>query len=276
MNGMVDEMRISRVARYSCNFTPRSFSRNYGPGARPPSTANGPALLFDRGPVSVPLKFGARKHVFIDDAIIEQSDRIRLTMNRPYDKDPIIQDFRIEKSAWRPSVFDVDGVIYMAIPEGYSSNEGLTFLATSQDGLTFSMKQRIIPETPIYGAFFKDLNPEVPPTQRYKANVFLANRGMYFYTSPDGLNWRKNETIQLPLRSGGGGECFWDDQRGRYVCFIKRDSSFRTKEFPGEGLRGHRAPMFVTNEILKPWPFRALKSLISRAGPFPPLRARGP
>ena len=117
----------------------------------------------------------------------------------------------------------------MAIPEGYSSNEGLTVLATSKDGLSFKKMGKIIPETPMYGAFFKDLNPNVPAEHRYKVNSFVANRGMYFYTSPDGLNWRRNETIQLPLVSGGGGECYWDDQRGKYIGFIKRDSSFRTK-----------------------------------------------
>lgn len=276
MTGKIDEMRISRVAHYSDNFTPKSFSRNYGVGALRPSVANGPALLFDPGPVSIPLNFGARKHVFIDDAIIEKKEGMQITINRPGGREPIVKDFRIKKSAWRPSLFDVDGTIYMAIPESYSSNEGLTFLATSPDGLDFRMKGRIIPETPMYGAFFKDLNPDAPPAERYKVNAFVANRGMYFYTSPDGLNWRRNETIQLPLRSGGGGECFWDDQRGRYASYIKRDSSFRTKEYPGKGLKGHRAPVFFTNEILKPWPFKALAKPYFEGWPFPAVTGEGP
>ncbi|MHC4171417.1 MAG: LamG domain-containing protein [Planctomycetota bacterium] len=276
MTGKIDELRISRVVHYSGNFTPKSFSRNYGVGALRPSVANGPALLFDPDPVSIPLNFGARKHVFIDDAIIDKKLNMQITMNQPFDKQPIQKDFRIKKSAWRPSLFDVDGAIYMAIPEGYSSNEGLTFLATSRDGLDFRMKGRVIPETPMYGAFFKDLNPDAPPDERYKVNAFVANRGMYFYISPDGINWRRNETIQLPLRSGGGGECFWDDQRGRYASYIKRDSSFRTKEYPGKGLKGHRAPVFFTNEILKPWPFKALAKPYFEGWPFPAVTGEGP
>jgi hypothetical protein len=163
----------------------------------------------------------------------------------------------------------------MTIPESYSSNEGLTFLAISENGVTFKMEKNIIPETPMYGAFFEDLNPNIPAAQRYKVNAFVANRGMYFYTSPDGLNWRRNETIQLPLVSGGGGECFWDDQRGVYVGLIKRDSSFRTKEFPGKGPKGHKAVVFETTEILKPWPFRAIENPWYEGWPFPSVTGEG-
>ena len=275
MTGKIDEIRISRVAHYSGNFTPRSFSKNYRAGAPRPSVANGPALLFDPKPVSIPLNFGARKHVFIDDAIIDKKANMHITMNHPYGKQLLVKDFRLKKSSLRPSVFDVDGVIYMAMPESYSSNEGLTFLATSPDGLRFGMKGRIIPETPMYGSFFKDLNPNVTAAEQFKVNAFVGNRGMYFYMSSDGINWRRNETIQLPLRSGGEGECYWDDQRGRYVSYIKRDSSFNTKEYPRTGHKGHRAPMFETNEILKPWPFKALARPYFEGWPFPAVTGEG-
>ncbi|MHC4659099.1 MAG: LamG domain-containing protein, partial [Planctomycetota bacterium] len=275
MRGKIDEMRISRVVQYSANFSPKSFSRNYGVGAPRPSAANGPPLLFDPEPVSVPLKFGARKYVFIDDAIIDKRVNMQITMNHPYGKQSLVKDFRLKKSSLRPSVFDVDGVIFMTMPESYSSNEGLTFLATSPDGLSFTMKGRIIPETPMYGSFFKDLNPNVTAAEQYKVNAFVGNRGMYFYMSGDGINWRRNETIQLPLRSGGEGECYWDDQRGRYVSYIKRDSSFNTKEYPRTGHKGHRAPMFATNEILKAWPFKALSKPYFEGWPFPAVTGEG-
>jgi hypothetical protein len=275
MKGMIDETRISRVVRYSGRFTPESFSRNYGTNAAKPAVANGPKLLFDPKPASIPLDFGARKYVFIDDAIIDEQKNVQITMNQPYGKEPLKLDFRIKKSAWRPSVFDVKDGIFMAIPESYSSNEGLTVLATSRDGLSFKKKGKIIPETPMYGAFFRDLNPNVPASEKYKVNSFVANRGMYFYTSPDGLNWRRNETIQLPLVSGGGGECFWDDQRGKYISFIKRDSSFRTKEYPGIGPHGHKAIMFESDEILKPWPFKAIEKPWYEGWPFPSVTGEG-
>jgi hypothetical protein len=276
MEGKIDELRISNISRYNSNFIPKSFSMNFGVFAPEPAKANGPPLLFDPDPVSDPLNIGSRKYVFIDDAIIDTKSNMQITMNQPFNKQPLKLDFEIKKSAWRPSVFDVNGdKIFMPIPESYSSNEGLTFLAISEDGLTFRIKGNIIPETPMYGAFFKDLNPNVPDDQRYKVNAFVANRGMYFYTSPDGLKWRRNETIQLPLVSGGGGECFWDDQRGVYVSLIKRDSSFRTKEFPGKGPKGHKGVKFETDEILKPWPFRAIEEPWYEGWPFPSVTGEG-
>jgi hypothetical protein len=274
MDGMVDEMRISDVVRYTGNFTPETFSGNYGAGALPPSVADGPPLLFDPGPVSTPLEIGGCKHVFINDAIIDIKSGMQITMNQPYDKQEIIKDFTIEKSAWRPSVFDVNGVVYMAIPEGYSSNTGTTYLATSPDGLNFTMQGAIITETPLYGSFFKDLNPNITGEQQYKVNAFVANRGMYFFTSPDGVNWRRNETIQLPLRSGGEGECFWDDQRGRYASYIKRDSSFDDDECPDQP--GRVAVGFWTDEILKVWPFYDMDTPYFEGYPFPSVTCEGP
>jgi hypothetical protein len=272
--GLVDEIRISNVARYSGDFEPRSFSKNYGPNAPKPPVANGPPLLFDPSPVSIPLKFGARKYVFIDDAIIETKSNVKMTMNQPGDKQEIGKDFGIRRSSLRPSVWDVDGVVHMALPEGYSSEKGITYLATSKDGLNFKMQGLIMPDTPMYGSFFKDLNPAVPPQEKYKVNSFVSTRGMYFYTSPDGINWRRNEVCQLPLRSGGEGECFWDDQRGRYASYIKRDGSFKNKECPRAG--GRVGVGFWTDEILKPWPFHKMNTPYFEGYPFPSVTCEGP
>ncbi len=275
-SGMIDEMRVSDLVRYSVNFTPESFSRNYGPGAPLPSVINGPELLFPSGSPNEPVQIGSRKHVFIDDAIIGGMSDVQITMNQPYGKQAITKDFSIEKSAWRPSVLDVDGVVYMAIPEGYSSNTGTTYLATSSDGLDFTMQEPIITEAPLYGSFFKDLNPNVTPEEQYKVNAFVANRGMYMYVSPDGLNWRRNETIQLPLRSGGEGECFWDDQRGRYASYIKRDSSFDDPDEECADASGRVATGFWTDEILKAWPFYEMVTPYFEGYPFPSVTCEGP
>jgi hypothetical protein len=97
---------------------------------------------------------------------------------------------------------------------------------------------------------------------------------MYFYTSPDGVNWRRNEVCQLPLRSGGEGECFWDDQRGRYASYIKRDGSFRNRECPRAG--GRVGIGFWTKEILKPWPFHKMNTPYFEGYPFPSVTCEGP
>jgi hypothetical protein len=134
------------------------------------------------------------------------------------------------------------------------------------------MQGKMIEDTPLYGSFFRDLNPAVAPEERYKLNAFVANRGMYFYVSSDGVHWSRNETIQLPLRSGGEGESFWDDQRGVYVSYLKRDSSFRTDQFP---IRGHQAAVFTSDRPFQPWPFRALADPYFEGWPFPAVTDEG-
>jgi hypothetical protein len=126
----------------------------------------------------------------------------------------------------------------------------------------------------MYGSFFRDLNPNIHPEEQYKVNAFVGNRGMYMYVSPDGVNWRRNETIQLPLRSGGEGECFWDDQRGRYASYLKRDSSFDDPECADAS--GRVATGFWTDEILKAWPFYHMVTPYFEGYPFPSVTCEGP
>jgi hypothetical protein len=105
-------------------------------------------------------------------------------------------------------------------------------------------------------------------------DAFLANRGMYLYVSPDGSSWRRNETAQLSLRSGGEGEAFWDDQRGRYASYLKRDSSFHSATCPSVG--GRAAIGFWSNNALVAWPFHRLGTPYFESWPFPCVTCEGP
>ncbi|MHC4154132.1 MAG: LamG-like jellyroll fold domain-containing protein, partial [Planctomycetota bacterium] len=86
-NGNLDELRFSDVIRYRADFPlPDSFSRNYRKGAPGPAVANGPPLLL--GPdnnylPNEPVMLGSRKHVFIDEAMVDKKENIRLTLNPP-------------------------------------------------------------------------------------------------------------------------------------------------------------------------------------------------
>jgi len=285
MTGMVDELRLSDVVRYSKNFTlPGSFSRNYGPNAPKPAVANGLPLLFGQDSPKGPVRLGARKHLFIDDALIDKKQNVRLTCNPPTDRRDL--NFRPKKSSWRASVVDIDGKVYMYIPEGYGSEEGITRLRISKDGINFEKPELGVVEyegstkndfvfygVPFYGTMFRDLNPNISPDEKFKLTAWVANRGIYLYLSPDGMHWRRNETCMLPLVSGGGAETYWDDQRGVYVDFIKRDSSFKTREYPGGG---RRACMFETRRIHKAWPFKVLEEPYFEGWPMPAVTGEGP
>jgi len=285
LGGMIDELRISDVIRYRQDFElPESFSRNYGASAVRPAVANGPPLLFAADSPKGPVKLGSRKHLFIDDALIEDMENIKITCNPPTDRRDL--NFRPESSNWRATVFDKDNKVHMFIPDGYGSDKGISRLRISEDGINFTSPKLGIFEyegsadndfvlvgTPLYGTVFRDLNPNIGPEEQFKLTAWVANRGIYLYLSPDGMHWRRNETCMLPLVSGGGAETYWDDQRGVYVDFIKRDSSFRNEGCTGGG---RRAVMFETREIFKTWPFEARPNPYFESWPFPAVTCEGP
>jgi len=285
ISGMIDEIRLSDVVRYLKNFgIVGTHSRNYGSHAPKPAVANGPPLLFGKDAPKGVVKLGRRKHVFIDDAIIEKMANVRLVCNPPTKRQ--VLNFSPDDSDWRATVVDVDGKVYMYIPDGYGRGPGLTRLRISEDGVNFKTPNLGVAEfegstdnefvfagEPMYSTFFKDLNPNIGAEEKYKVTGWVGNRGIYLYMSPDGIHWRRNETTMLPLVSGGGAETYWDDQRGLYIDYIKRDASFKTEEYGGGG---RRACMFETNAIHKTWPFKKLEKPYYEAWPVPAVTGEGP
>jgi len=277
MYGMMDELRFSNVVRYAKDFDlPSTFARKFGAyGAKPsePAVPHGLPVLFGGEKTESPLQFGLRKYLFIDDAIVDSADGVHITMNSPTNKQKI--DFVPRKSAWRPTAVDMGDMVYLYVPEGYSAGKGRTYLFTSTDGIHFTEHDEspVIDEIPLYGTFFKDTNPDVPDEERFKLTAWVGNRGICLYLSPDGIHWRRNETLMLPLVSGGGAETFYDDQRGEYITFIRRDASFQSETCPG----GSRAGvMFKTSEPLKTWPFIPLDHPYFEGWTLPCVTCEGP
>jgi hypothetical protein len=274
--GRLDEMRWSSIARYAADFTPPgSFSRNYGDA--PPAAAKpaGAPLLFGNGAPKLPVKLGSRKHVFIDDALLESKENVRFVVNPPVARE--VTDFRIDRP-WEPQARFGPGVpdVLYVDDEGeqfrmaytnagmWSGKRDAICIATSKDGLHWikpnlgiiewdgSRENNIVLTEATQGTMFRDPNPNVPPGQRYKYIAYQMQRGIYVYVSPDGIHWRRNETIALPFDCGGGVETFWDDQRGLYATFIRHEGKWTDlKRGPGRA-----CVLAETREILKPWLFK--------------------
>ena len=283
-NGNIDELRFSDVIRYTGKFSlPDSFSRNYRKNAPKPAVANGLPLLFGPGKKYLPgepVMLGSRKHVFIDEVMVERKRNIKLTLNPP--TNGVVLN---EKAAWDASFFEHDGKIYTVVSEGYEGDEGPIKLLVSEDGVHFKKpnlglieyegsknNNLIMLGLPSWGKYFKDTNPNVLPEERFKATLWVAQRGIYLYFSPDAVHWRRNETCMLPLVSGGGCETFWDDQQGCYFNYIKRDGSYNTGDYPNYG---RSTTMFNTGEINKTWPFNKVPNPYFEGWPFPAVTGEG-
>jgi hypothetical protein len=271
LNGVLDEMRISDVVRYTGDFTlPGSFSLNYGVTPREVNKPNGPPLLFgpDRDPDGV-VELGSRRHLFIDEALVEKMDGVDFTVNPPGHYE--VTSFRNTKP-WEPSprfgstiadvcsVWDEGDEIRMLYTNGgmWGGKPHAVCYATSRDGLNWdkpvlglkswggSNQNNIVLTDACQGSVLKDPNPAVSPEERYKYAAWNMYWGYYVFTSPDGIHWKRNETSALPIDPDGSISFYWDDQRGVYRGYVR--SAFDT---------GHRRRVvqITAPEFLKPWPF---------------------
>lgn len=247
-DGMLDELRFSDLARYGQgDFTPVSFSRTYGANPPAPAGPTGPRLLFENGVGGDVLPIDSRKHVFIDDVLVAARQGVHLVSHPP---------------SLRPD--DVKGVT--TVPTSSYDRDGLTiqFIGTGRPPTRPG-------STNWDGRMFED--PTVPPQaeDRFKYTGRDVQRGIYLFVSPDGVHWRRNETIMLPFDPDGGNEIFWDDQRGLYVTFMRAGGQARPPF-------GRSAALGQTSEIFKPWPFRpqAEPYLFAKAWTLPSIAGELP
>lgn len=286
-NGAIDELRFSNVVRYSGSFDlPDSVSRNYARIATSPEVPSGPPLLFGPDAPTGPVQLGSRRHVFIDEAMIDTKQNVELTVNPPVG--PQLTNLSLSSGDYW--VVDHNDMVYLFTPDSYGSDKGITRLWISDDGINFDDPELGVIEyggstannfvlylSPMWSSVFKDPNPNISPQEQFKLTAWSANRGIYLHSSPDLIHWRRNETIMLPLISGGGCETFWDDQRGLYVNLLKRDPQFRNLECPSAD--GRTAVCFETGvlgNIWKPWPYSPMGTPHYDTWSLPVVTCEGP
>ena len=271
--GAWDEFRISSLVRYAKDFSPpASFSKNFG--LHPPlrATAEGLPLLFQTR-TTASLTRGTRKHLFIDDALIEQMDPTKtFTANPPGQME--VTDFR-NTHPWEPtprmgaaipdicSFWDDGDQIGMLYSNSgmWGGKEPAICLATSSDGLHWqkpelalhewngSTRNNIVLRNALQGTVIRDPNPQAAGDQRYKLMAWLLKRGIYMFCSPDGVHWQRNETAAFPFDPDGSCEIFWDDQAGVYRAYLRAASPRETPFI------GRRIAYAKTDAVMHSWPF---------------------
>jgi hypothetical protein len=266
--GLIDEMRISGAVRYRGDFPPPgTFSVTQA--ADRATTANGPPLLFAGATTPQVVHLGSRKHLFIDDSLLESKTSLELRVNPPERR--TVTEFRCTEP-WEatprlgPAIPDIcsvwdDGTRIRMI---YTNNgmwggkPNAVCLAESGDGLHWdkpvvgqqawegSIDNNIVLANSFQGTAIRDPNPSAPAHQRYKLVTWSMYRGLYLFFSPDGIRWTRNETIGLPFDPDGSTSFFWDDQAGVYRVYTRA-------AFPGRGRQYLHA---AVRQLFRPWPFK--------------------
>jgi hypothetical protein len=253
--GRLDEMRFARGQVYTADFTPPgSFAPVYlGPTPQYRVTG-GPPLLFsaDRRADRV-VELGSRKHLFIDDALVDRSQNLTFRVNPPVLRECVIRPdgpFRKHLTV----VEDDEGLIriYNALDDDFLgvwiSRDGVNFEAPDVAPEYKGKRNILMLEGDGDGTLLID--PNAPPERRWKYITGFNRRGVYLYTSPDGFRFTRDQVALLPFRAATQNDVFWDDQRQLYVGFWR--SGFpRT---PG----GYTQREFVMSEhqsLIPPLPF---------------------
>jgi hypothetical protein len=260
LQGKLDELRFSEGMVYKTNFTPPvSFSEFYNGSYKPVKLVTGPPLLFPPDKkAALPLELGSRKFVFIDDAIVDKMKNITFTVNPP--KDVKIVFDKIPKSFRKHLTVVQDDSGLIRIYNSYSDD--YLGVLISKDGVHFtkpdfgmhrkSDSNIVIPES-VGGLGNPFIDPNGPPSEKWKYITGYHDRGIYLYTSPDGWHWKRWPTYLLPFRSGTQSCSFYDDQRELYIGF-HRTGIFAT---PG-GVTQRSSIETQEADIHQPWKFHPL------------------
>lgn len=277
--GRMDELRFSSAQRYARGFTPSSFA----PPHQPPVLAKGLPLLFDK-PVTGPVDLGSRKHLFIDDALVQRAERVTFTVNPPRPAELVIPDIQ---GPFRKHVSVIEGDdglvrLYNGVDddrvEVHVSRDGVNFTKPAT-GLQYNSFKNIAVDAPTAtGAVFID--PNAPPAERWKYASGYHDRGTYIFSSPDGFKFRRHPTAVIPLHVGSQANVFWDAQRGTYVGYHRSDCH----AYPA-GTETRRVwVMSETTDPTAPWPFtpvsaeqaREIKKTTDLRDPQPWFMDNGP
>jgi hypothetical protein len=206
------------------------------------------------------IDIGARRELFVDQALVEtMTGGVEIRLHAPTQREVAIKyDKPWEGNASGYTTVFQDGDIYRMYYRGHryivkdkplrqAQSETVCY-AESKDGIHWerpnlglfewegSKENNIIwmgtPETHNF-APFKDGNPDCPPEERYKAiGGTVTSKGLWTFKSADGVHWmRKSEAAVVTEGAfDSHNTCFWDNEQGRYVMYVRY---FSEGEFKG-------------------------------------------
>lgn len=261
--GAIDELRFSDNDVYTTDFTPPgSFSETYGRGLPKVVLKAGPPLLFGSTVKHTgPIDLDARKYLFLDDSLTEASHGIRMVANPPKRMEKVIDELHGHMSM----VEDSSGLIRLY----YQGPKDTLAVMTSRDGIHWEkpdlghgeyLGQRniVVRDPTALGNVFID--PNAPPSRRWKFVSGVRKEAIFVFSSSDGFSFHRFDTPALPFAAGSQSVIYYDDQRQLYVGHHRSDY--------GETVGGHTRRRFVRTEVknlLAPWPFTPATPEMTRA-----------
>jgi len=232
--GKIDELRFSYGMVYTDDFEPPgSFADKYLDPFPDYLGLEGPPLLFTEERLNEPfVPLGDRKYLFIDDAIVDESENITFNVNPPkidrmvMELEGIDEGMKGEWDWFRKHLNileDDEGLIRLYLPVDhiylgvFLSRDGVHFEAPDL-GMEHNGRMNIVLPEPV-GTGTVIIDPNAPPEHRWKYITGYHKRGVYVYTSPDGYNFSRYKLALLPFRGATQNDVVYDDQRQQYLGY---------------------------------------------------------
>lgn len=222
------------------------------------------------------INIGSRREVFWDEFLIEksrttaelklhppQNEGIVLTHDLPWEGDgcnsySIIADcgkYRMYYTGWK--TLSPDGTKH--------TPEALMCYAESEDGIHWNK-----PNLGIYSygehketniimdvserndmmTFFKDENPDCPPTERYKAVGRNREHVLTCWISSDGIHFTKGWPMSNLGVFDTQNVAFWEPEKKRYICYIR---DFHDQVDPNDWNSATRDIRWMTSTDFRNW-----------------------
>ena len=213
-----------------------------------------------------PVDIGSRRELFVDQALIERRGggaelqlhhpvprEIAMTFEKPWEGNAsgyptVFQDGHLFRMYYRGHRYIIDP------PPLRQAQSEVVCYAESLDGIHWEKPNLGLYDWPATqnnsgskenniiwrGGYathnfapFKDLNPDCPPDQRYKAvGGTTASKGLLTFKSADGIHW--SGLSETPVVTTGAFDshntAFWDSDRQRYSMYVRH---FSEGEFKG-------------------------------------------
>lgn len=194
------------------------------------------------GAADVPLRLSGGPHLLLDDFLIEKSQGLTRTVDRPR-RDlakPVVTG--PEDKNWQPFFTvlrdDKTGQFRIWYNTPRATGFGLGTM-TSNDGIAWERPFRglVEPQNLGFGGnLLDDMARAGAPERRYKLIYWSKRTGIWLAHSPDGLGWKPD--VNNPVARTGVNDISyltWDPVRGRYLAILGMPST------PADGFKGGTA-----------------------------------
>jgi hypothetical protein len=176
------------------------------------------------------------RHLFLDPALVIESSGTTLTVNPPRAGGIVLRRDRPWESfmiTFYVSVVDEGAKLRMWYDTRESTKVAHLAYAESTDGVHWTKPALGVTEHPsglpnnlvglssLEGNVFRDPRARSPAERYVYVSTVFRGGGIYRFTSPDGLRWRRDAQPLLPFEGDSQNVALWDEALGRYVLFLR-------------------------------------------------------